>query len=203
MKFYGEMRVQGSGPLDGDRFDALAYALAEIEQTDPAVAEVDLTASLAQGWITASMIIDQEDLERAVAKLIATVRTAIYPNGDIAGSWKFLAETADLSIRPAADRRAPGDQRPASAAPAGGGLPVRRGGPAVGGGLPIRGGGPAGGGDPAGGGPAGGGLPVRGGVTAGTGQPVREGSPGARAAATGRAAGGPRLVTPCRRPVAR
>ena len=37
MRFYGEMRVQGSGPLDGARFDALAYALAEIEETDPAV----------------------------------------------------------------------------------------------------------------------------------------------------------------------
>ena len=138
MKFYGEMRVQGSGPLDGDRFDALAYALAEIEQTDPAVAEVDLTASLAQGWVTASMIIDQENLERAVAKLIATVRTAIYPNGDIAGSWKFLAETADLSIRPAADRRAPGDQRPVSAAPASGGLPLRGGEPGAAGCPPAE-----------------------------------------------------------------
>jgi hypothetical protein len=105
MRFYGDMRVQGSGPLDGARFDALAYALAEIEDTDPAVTEVDLTASLAQGWVTASMIIDHDDLEQAVAKLIATVRTAIYPNGDIAGSWKFLAETAELSIRPA--KRAP------------------------------------------------------------------------------------------------
>jgi hypothetical protein len=108
MRFYGEMRVQGSGPLDGARFDALAYALAEIEDTDPAVTEVDLTASLAQGWVTASMVIDRDDLEQAVAKLIATVRTAIYPNGDIAGSWKFLAETADLSIRPADRAPAPG-----------------------------------------------------------------------------------------------
>jgi hypothetical protein len=113
MRFYGEMRVQGSGPLDGARFDALAYALAEIEDTDPAVTEVDLTASLAQGWVTASMVIDRDDLEQAVAKLIATVRTAIYPNGDIAGSWKFLAETADLSIRPADRAPAPG-RSPAS-----------------------------------------------------------------------------------------
>ena len=47
MKFYGEMRVQGGGPLDGSRFDALAYALAEIEATDPAIEDVDLTSSLA------------------------------------------------------------------------------------------------------------------------------------------------------------
>ena len=90
MKFYGEMRVQGGGPLDGSRFDALAYALAEIEATDPAIEDVDLTSSLAQGWVTASMTISHENLELAVAKLIATVRTAIYPNGDHAGGWQFL-----------------------------------------------------------------------------------------------------------------
>ena len=104
MKFYGEMRVQGGGPLDGARFDALAYALAEIEETDPAIEDVDLTSSLAQGWVTASMTITQENLELAVAKLIATVRAAIYPNGDPTGGWQFLTETAGLSVHPATER---------------------------------------------------------------------------------------------------
>ena len=104
MKFYGEMRVQGGGPLDGARFDALAYALAEIEETDPAIEDVDLTSSLAQGWVTASMTITQENLELAVAKLIATVRAAIYPHGNHTGGWQFLTETAGLSVHPATDR---------------------------------------------------------------------------------------------------
>jgi hypothetical protein len=104
MKFYGEMRVQGGGPLDGSRFDALAYALAEIEETDPAIEGVDLTSSLAQGWVTASMTISEENLELAVAKLIAAVRAAIYPNGDHAGGWQFLTETAGLSVHPTTDR---------------------------------------------------------------------------------------------------
>ncbi len=129
MKFYGEMRVQGGGPLDGSRFDALAYALAEIEETDPAIDGVDLTASLAQGWVTASMTITQENLELAVAKLIATVRAAIYPNGDHAGGWQFLTETAGLSVHPTTDRagtNVPGQigppgpaAAPGAAAPAG------------------------------------------------------------------------------------
>ncbi len=123
MKFYGEMRVQGGGPLDGSRFDALAYALAEIEATDPAIEEVDLTSSLAQGWVTASMTISQENLELAVAKLISTVRTAIYPNGDHAGGWQFLTETAGLSVHPVTDRagaNTPGQlPPPGTAAPAG------------------------------------------------------------------------------------
>ncbi len=120
MKFYGEMRVQGGGPLDGARFDALAYALAEIEATDPAIEEVDLTSSLSQGWVTASMTISQENLELAVAKLIATVRTAIYPNGDHAGGWQFLTETAGLSVHPATDRAGahPPGQTPPSGTPA-------------------------------------------------------------------------------------
>ena len=118
MRFYGEMRVQGSGPLDGARFDALAYALAEIEETDSAVADVNLTASLAQGSITVSMVVDQESLEVAVAKLMATVRTAIYPNGDTLGGWKFLTETAGLSVQPAAARAAgPGAAGPGAAGP--------------------------------------------------------------------------------------
>jgi len=104
MRFYGEMRVQGGGPLNGARFDALAYALAEIEETDPAIEDVDLTSSLAKGWVTASMTIIQENLELAVAKLIATVRSAIYPNGDRAGGWQFLTETAGLSVHPVTDR---------------------------------------------------------------------------------------------------
>ena len=116
MKFYGEMRVQGGGPLDGSRFDALAYALAEIEATDPAIEEVDLTSSLAQGWVTASMTISQENLELAVAKLISTVRTAIYPNGDHAGGWQFLTETAGLSVHPVTDRAGAERARPATAA---------------------------------------------------------------------------------------
>ena len=127
MRFYGEMRVQGSGPLDGARFDALAYALAEIEETDPGVSEVDLTASLAHGSITASMVIDQDSLELAVAKLMATVRTAIYPNGDTLGGWKFLTETAGLTVQPAAGRGAEtrtGDARHAASQPPDGHLPA-------------------------------------------------------------------------------
>jgi hypothetical protein len=132
MKFYGEMRVQGGGPLDGSRFDALAYALAEIEATDPAIEDVDLTSSLAQGWVTASMTISQENLELAVAKLISTVRTAIYPNGDHAGGWQFLTETAGLSVHPVTDRAGanPPGQLPPPGLAAPPGPPAARGAPA-------------------------------------------------------------------------
>ena len=50
------------------------------------------------------MTIVHENLELAVAKLIATVRSAIYPNGDRTGGWQFLTETAGLSVHPVTDR---------------------------------------------------------------------------------------------------
>src|SRR3984957_18011720 len=146
MKFYGEMRVQGGGPLDGARFDALAYALAGIEEADPAIEDVDLTSSLSQGWVTASMTITHENLELAVAKLIATVHAAIYPNGDHGGGWQFLTETAGLSVHPVTDRagmsapdQAPAPGRPPPGPPPGPG-PVPGGAPplALGNAVPSR-----------------------------------------------------------------
>jgi len=101
MKFYGEMRVQGGGPLDGSRFDALAYALAEIEETDPAIEDVDLTSSLSQGWVTATMTITQENLELAVAKLIATM-TARTPEALVAVK-DFLRSAPHMEPRGMAD----------------------------------------------------------------------------------------------------
>ncbi len=83
------------------------------------------------------MVIDQESLEFAVTKLMATVRTAIYPNGDTLGGWKFLTETAGLTVQPAAARATEtraGDARHA-AVQAPGGQPGR----------PAPGAGPAGG----------------------------------------------------------
>ncbi len=102
MRFHGEMRVQGSGPLDGPRFDALAYALAGIEETDPSVADMDLTASLAQGRVVASMVIDAETVDFAVRKLIAVVRVAAAQAGDrdAAHGWHFLVDRAGLSVQP-------------------------------------------------------------------------------------------------------
>jgi hypothetical protein len=77
------------------------------------------------------MTITHENLELAVAKLIATVRAAIYPNGDHGGGWQFLTETAGLSVHPVTDRAgmSAADQAPAP-------------GPAVPGPPPVPGPGP-------------------------------------------------------------
>jgi len=52
------------------------------------------------------MTLDQDNLELAIGKLLATVRAAIYPNGDAVGGWRSLTETAGLSVQPATDDQA-------------------------------------------------------------------------------------------------
>lgn len=99
MKWYAETKVTASGAVNDDRFDAIADALAEIEDADPAVEDADLTASLAEGWITASMVIEAGSLEDAVAKTLATMRAAIHAAGCGTAGWE-----EGLAVRPADDR---------------------------------------------------------------------------------------------------
>lgn len=105
MKWYAEMRLLGSGPLSDDRFDALADALAEIDEADPAIEDADLTASMAAGWVTASLVVDADGPEDAVRKVIATIRAAIHQVGDLTPGWERLTDTPSLTIRPANGRQ--------------------------------------------------------------------------------------------------
>lgn len=104
MRWYAEMTMRLPGALlDDDRFTALADALCQIEEKDPAVADADVGASLAEGWVTASMVAEADDLEAAVRKTIAVVRAAIRAAGDGAPGWEKIAELPALSVRPAGD----------------------------------------------------------------------------------------------------
>jgi 2-polyprenyl-6-methoxyphenol hydroxylase-like FAD-dependent oxidoreductase len=98
--WYVEMHLAGSG-LDDARFDALADALAEIDAVDPEVADADLTASLAAGRVTASMVVEADGVENAVRKTVATVQAAIHMTGDSTPRWEQLTNLPALSVRPA------------------------------------------------------------------------------------------------------
>jgi hypothetical protein len=112
MQWNTEMRVSfGSGSLDDDRFDALADALAAIEDADPAIEDADLTASLAEGWVSASMVIESGDLGSAGQKLVATVRSALHKIGGATAGWESLAELVHeecMAVQPARDRETVG-----------------------------------------------------------------------------------------------
>lgn len=98
--WYSEMQLQGSGPLDDARFDALADALAEIDAADPAVTDADLTGSLTGGWVTASMVVQAEDVEDAVRKTVAVVRAAIHRTGDSTPDWDRITDLPAITVRP-------------------------------------------------------------------------------------------------------
>jgi hypothetical protein len=107
MMWNAEMRVSFGSSVDDDRFDALTDAVAHIEDADPAIEDADLTASLAEGWISVSMVIDAGDLESAGQKLIATVRAALHKIGGETPGWESLAALVReecMAVQPAPDR---------------------------------------------------------------------------------------------------
>jgi hypothetical protein len=100
VKFYTEMELRAStGVIDDARFDALADALYELDDSDPDVTDADLTARLADGRVTASMVAEAVDQAAAATKAMCVVRTAIHTIGDGTPGWE--TKTGVMRIAPA------------------------------------------------------------------------------------------------------
>jgi hypothetical protein len=100
MKWQTEMQLRGSSLLDDRRFDALADAVAEVDQADSTVEDTDLAASLADGWVIVAMVVTADDPAEAIRKTVATVRAAIQKIGDATPGWEQITDLAPLSVRP-------------------------------------------------------------------------------------------------------
>jgi hypothetical protein len=101
MKWRTEMQLRGSGLLDDRRFDALADALAELDEADGTVEDTDLTGSLADGWVLVAMVVTANDPADAIRKTVVTVRAAIQKIGDATPGWEQITDLAPLAVRPA------------------------------------------------------------------------------------------------------
>lgn len=88
MKFYTEMEVRADGEIPDEHFDALADALYDLDAGDPAVADTDITACLADSRVTVSMVVDAEDPADAATKALCAVRAAIHAIGDATPGWE-------------------------------------------------------------------------------------------------------------------
>jgi hypothetical protein len=100
MKFYVELQLQANTqPLPEDRFDALADALYDIDAGDPAVEDMDLTASLADSRAVVSMMVVADDPAEACVKALCAVRTAIHAIGDATPGWE--TESSVMRVAPA------------------------------------------------------------------------------------------------------
>lgn len=101
MKWQTEMQLRGSGLIDDRRFDALANALAELDEADSMVEDTDLTGSLADGWVIVAMVVTAGDPAEAIRKTVTIVRAAIQKIGDATPGWEQITDLAPLAVRPA------------------------------------------------------------------------------------------------------
>jgi hypothetical protein len=105
MKWYAEMKMTlDHAPLDDDILTALADALYEIEQDNLDVQDADLGASLADGWVTVTMLTEAGNQEDAMHKVVTAVRAATHTVSGGAPGWDRLADRAALMIEPASER---------------------------------------------------------------------------------------------------
>jgi hypothetical protein len=105
------------GPLDDARFDALADALYDLDGSDPAIEDIDLTASLADRRAVVSMTVDADDPAQAGTKAFCTIRAAIHAIGDATVGWHGETARSVMRIGPAGRQAAgPARVRPAAMA---------------------------------------------------------------------------------------
>jgi hypothetical protein len=105
VKFYTEMELRApNGAIDDARFDALADALYELDDSDPDVTDADLTARLTEGRVTASMVIEAGDPAAAATKALCAVRTAIHTIGDATPGWETATGVMRIAPADEADR---------------------------------------------------------------------------------------------------
>ncbi|HYZ52776.1 MAG TPA: hypothetical protein VE733_04600 [Streptosporangiaceae bacterium] len=97
MKWHTELEMYANSPVDDDRFDALADALADVEDTDPAVEDADLGGSLTAQRVTATMVVTADTPDEAVRKTVTVVRTAVQAIGDGTPRWETQAPIIRLA----------------------------------------------------------------------------------------------------------
>ena len=87
-QFHVTLEAKGGSPFSDEHFDQLADALYELDAADPALADIDVTASLAEGDFFVAMTVDADDLAAAIHKAIAAFRTAMHEVGYGTPGWE-------------------------------------------------------------------------------------------------------------------
>lgn len=97
------LEVDGGLPRSEAEFDALADALYDLDASDPALDDMDLTTSLTAGPLVVSMAVDADDLEGALHKALITFRSALGQMGYGTPDWEQAA--ASMAVRLASSSR--------------------------------------------------------------------------------------------------
>ncbi|WP_018654904.1 hypothetical protein [Actinomadura flavalba] len=95
MIFYAELGLKVDVVQVDDmatRVEEFLDALADLEEADPSIHDVDVTAALATGDVSATMYVRADDLADAGQKIVATVRAALHEIGDGTPGWEHVAQ---------------------------------------------------------------------------------------------------------------
>jgi hypothetical protein len=104
MKFHVELELTASEPIDETRFDALADALYELDASDAALSDIDLSASLADARATVTTTVEASDPADAGTKALCAARTAIHAIGDATPGWETARGVLRVAPVDASDR---------------------------------------------------------------------------------------------------
>jgi hypothetical protein len=104
MKFYVELEMDARGPIEEDRFDALADALYDLDASDPELFDTDLSASLADGRATVTVTVEATDPADAGTKALCAARTAIHSIGDATPGWETTRGVMRVAPADVSDR---------------------------------------------------------------------------------------------------
>jgi len=87
-QFHVTLEAKGDSTFTDEQVDQLADALYELDAADPALADMDITASLAEGDFFIAMTVDAADLAGAMHTAIAAFRTAMHKAGYGTPGWE-------------------------------------------------------------------------------------------------------------------
>jgi hypothetical protein len=87
-QFHVTVEAKAGSTFPDAQVDQLSDALYELDAADPALADMDITASLAEGDFFVAMTVDADDLAGAMHKAIAAFRTAMHKVGYGTPGWE-------------------------------------------------------------------------------------------------------------------
>ncbi|MFI7113932.1 hypothetical protein ACIBK9_46980 [Nonomuraea sp. NPDC050227] len=106
MKYMTIQEVQCIGDLTGfdERLNDLMNALLDLEDTDSAVEDPDLAATITDGVVDVQMIVEADDPADAMVKALCFLRSAIHSIGDATPGWETQRAVMHVAPADATDR---------------------------------------------------------------------------------------------------
>jgi hypothetical protein len=93
-----------SGDLTDEMLDALTNALLEVENSDGAITDPDLAASLTTGHVDVQMVVEAADPAVAATKALCALRTAIHAIGGATPGWETALGIMRIAPAEASER---------------------------------------------------------------------------------------------------